>query len=61
MLKVYFYSFRPSAHKSFHSSEPYLKEKYETAEELGKSGGDCDLIYSECDATLLDQLTYTRE
>ncbi|XP_053686899.1 uncharacterized protein LOC128736441 [Sabethes cyaneus] len=47
----------PSEHQSFDPSERAMQVKYESAEQMGKEGADCDLLYPKCRHSLLSTVT----
>jgi len=48
----------PSIHQGFGKNENYMKERYEAAEDIGHIGGDCEMVYSDCTTSLIDNLSY---
>lgn len=48
-------------HQGFGKNENYLKEKYNAAEDIGRLGGDCGVVYSDCNTSFIDNLSYLRE
>ncbi|KAG4065106.1 hypothetical protein HA402_007503 [Bradysia odoriphaga] len=51
----------PSMHQGFGRNEHYLKERYDAAEDIGRIGGDCGVVYSDCTTSFIDNLSYLRE
>lgn len=51
----------PSQHNGFAPHETYERQKYEAAEKIGEHGDDCDQIYSECENSFLEQISYLSE
>lgn len=49
---------RPSQHNAFAFNENYEREKYVAAELVGRQGGNCDEIYSECEYSFLNHISY---
>jgi hypothetical protein len=59
-----FLYFSPSLHQAFDAeTEKYEKQLYEEAENMGKSGADCDLLYgSNCASSPLEMISkFTHE
>lgn len=54
---VLFIIFRPTEHRGFAANENYERKKYETAQRIGTDGGDCDIIYAECENSFLNEIT----
>lgn len=51
-------NFRPSLHQSFnHETEADEKQRFEEAEEMGKAGGDCELLYENCETSPLSRIS----
>lgn len=48
---------RPSLHRGFKPYEREERRRYEAAESVGQSGGDCDLAYADCAESPLDSIT----
>lgn len=49
--------FRPSVHQSFQQHEAELRSRFEAAETIGETGGDCDRAFVECLESPLDLFT----
>ncbi|XP_055604826.1 uncharacterized protein LOC129753055 [Uranotaenia lowii] len=47
----------PSEHKSFEPHERRMRTKYESAEQLGKEGANCDLLFPKCRKSFLSDIT----
>jgi len=48
----------PSTHQGFGNNEHYLKGRYEAAEDIGRMGGDCDMVYADCGTSIVDKLSF---
>lgn len=53
---IHLYS--PTAHKGFAQNENHEREKYETAQQIGENGHDCDVIYADCENSILNKFSY---
>lgn len=57
MAELLHYILTPSVHNKFESDEKELKKVFEDAEKFGKIGGDCDLMYEECEISPLHKMS----
>ncbi|XP_053691343.1 uncharacterized protein LOC128739868 [Sabethes cyaneus] len=55
--EIIYFILSPSEHKSFEHNERTMRVKYETAEQLGKSGTDCHLLYPKCRNSFLNDIS----
>jgi hypothetical protein len=59
MITSFICFFSPSLHQAFDpETESYEKQLYEEAEEVGKSGGDCEFYYgANCEVSPLHKIS----
>ncbi|XP_031636176.1 uncharacterized protein LOC116349062 [Contarinia nasturtii] len=58
LMDVINFVLTPSNHNGFAEHEKHERQKYETAQKIGENGHDCDVIYSECENSILNNFSH---
>lgn len=56
MCRIFIF-WSPTEHNGFAESEHYERQVYETAQNIGEDGHDCDEIYAECRDSILSRFS----